>query len=264
MGLSRSGWGWDTRLADFDNDGVLEALQATGFVRGVHNRWPELHEIAMGNDELLRHPLMWHRFRPGDDLSGHEHNPFFVRAASGRFVDLAAAIGIDRVQVTRGVAIADVDGDGDLDFAAGNQWDASRFYENRRPASGFLGLRLLLAAEPGGMPGMPGASGGEPTRIVAGRRAAGLPVRPAIGAEARVTLPGGRVLVAQVDGGNGHSGARSPELHFGLGTAHDAGVPLGVELRWRDRHGRPHATTLELAPGWHTVVLGESIATAQR
>ena len=31
MGLSRSGWGWDTRLADFDNDSYLDAVQATGF-----------------------------------------------------------------------------------------------------------------------------------------------------------------------------------------------------------------------------------------
>src|SRR2546426_8043735 len=28
LGLSRSGWGWDCRLADFDNDGVLAASQA--------------------------------------------------------------------------------------------------------------------------------------------------------------------------------------------------------------------------------------------
>jgi len=41
LGLSRSGWGWDCRLADFDNDGVLEAVQAVGFIRGKINRWVE-------------------------------------------------------------------------------------------------------------------------------------------------------------------------------------------------------------------------------
>ena len=54
LGLSRSGWGWDARFADFDNDGVLEAMQAIGFVRGEKNRWPELQELAMGNDDTAR------------------------------------------------------------------------------------------------------------------------------------------------------------------------------------------------------------------
>src|SRR5262249_36759765 len=38
LGLARSDWAWDAKLADFDNDGVLEALQATGFVRGTVSR----------------------------------------------------------------------------------------------------------------------------------------------------------------------------------------------------------------------------------
>jgi hypothetical protein len=33
LGLSRSGFSWDARLADFDNDSVLEAMQACGFIR---------------------------------------------------------------------------------------------------------------------------------------------------------------------------------------------------------------------------------------
>jgi hypothetical protein len=59
LGLSRSGWGWDTRLGDFNNDGVLEALQATGFMKGNVNRWADLHEVVMGNDQLLRNPRSW-------------------------------------------------------------------------------------------------------------------------------------------------------------------------------------------------------------
>jgi hypothetical protein len=70
-----------------------------------------------------------------------------------------------------------------------------------------------------------------------------------------VHLPDGKIFVAQVDGGSGHSGKRSPDLHFGLG--HDP-VPdkLKVDLRWRDPSGALHRQTVEVPPGWQTVVLG--------
>ncbi len=84
----------------------------------------------------------------------------------------------------------------------------------------------------------------------------GTPGRPAVGAAARVERRGGQVLVAQVDGGNGHSGVRSPELHFGLGDT--PGESLEVSIRYRDRHGAPTRVTLALAPGWHTVLLPDA------
>jgi len=228
LGLSRSGWGWETKFGDFDNDGVMEALQATGFRKGQVNRWPELQELAIANDEALRHAGSWFAFHPGDDLSGHEPNGFFVRAANGRFYDVSGALGLADPFVTRGIATADVDGDGDLDFAVANQWEDSFFFRNDAPHSGqFLGLRLQ---DPSGA--------------------------PLIGAVARVVCPDGRAQVAQVDGGNGHSGVRSSELHFGLGTVAD-GMELPVELRWRDRLGGLHQAALQLAPGWHSVKLGE-------
>ena len=145
LGLSRSSWAWDARLDDFDNDGVFEALQAAGFIRGAVSRWPELHELAMGNDELISNPKRWPRFQPGDDLSGHDHNPFFVQASDGRYYDLAKDIGLGEAQVSRGIATADVDGDGRLDFAVANQWFPSQFYRNESPPPGeFLSVDLRL------------------------------------------------------------------------------------------------------------------------
>lgn len=229
LGLSRSGWGWDARFADFDNDGVQEATQAVGFLRGEKNRWPELHEIAMGNDANLKHTASWHHFKAGDDLSGQLHNPFFARARDGRFYDIAAELGLNDQRITRGIAIADVDGDGDLDYAVANQWQTSHFLRNdspRRNASLVLDLRLPAG---GGL------------------------TRPAVGAVASVRLPDGRVLVGQADGGSGHSGKRSPEIHFGLGRA--AG-PVRVDVRFRDGAGRVRTATLELKAGRHQVLLG--------
>jgi hypothetical protein len=247
LGLSRSGWGWESRLGDFDNDGVLEAVQATGFIKGDVDRWPELQELAIANDGVVSNPDSWPRFQAGDGLSGKQHNPFFAKAESGRYYDIAPDLGLDRVQISRGIATADVDGDGDLDFAVANQWEPSYFYRNDSPNTGaFLGLHLLLPVDP---------REASDTRASAGHPNSEAFGRPAIGAEATVQLPGGKRLVAQVDGGNGHSGARSPNLHFGLGNV-ASGAQLPVDLRWRDPDGSIHQETLQFSPGWHTVVLG--------
>jgi enediyne biosynthesis protein E4 len=244
LGLSRSGWAWDVKLGDFDNRGALQALQATGFVKGEVNRWPELQELAMGNDELLSNPQNWPRFQPGDDLSGHQHIPFYVQAQNGRYYDLSAQLGIDTPQVSRGIATADVNGDGRLDWAVANQWGPSYFYQNDSPNPGaYLELYLLLPLRPG------------QTSARAGHPGDDTPGWPAIGAEAGVHLPNGRRLVAQVDGGNGHSGKRSSDFHFGLGQL-SSESQLQVDLRWRDPEGRIHEQTLYLTPGSHTILLG--------
>jgi len=249
LGLSRSGWGWDSRLADFNNDGVLEALQANGFLKGNVNRWPELHEVVMGNDQLLRNPRSWPSLQADADISGANHNPFFVRAPDGRYHDVAAQLSLDQALVSRGIATADVDGDGRLDYAVANQWGTSYFYHNESNNSGaFIGIRLRLAVSGDGM--------SQTCVCREGKGVTVLPSRAAIGAEARVFLAGRAPLVEQVDGGNGHSGKRSPDLQFGLG--HLAGnEPISVELRWRDQRGALQQQTIQLAPGgWYTIVLG--------
>ncbi len=245
LGMSRTGWAWDVKFADFDDDGVVEGVQATGFVKGRTNRWPELQELATGNDELLAHASSWPRFGPGDDVSGHDPNAFFVRSASGRFVDLSSELGLDDPWVSRGVAVADIDGDGDLDFALANQWEPSCLFVNEAPGDArSLTLDLRLRLEPG--------------ETWIGSRVSAAPAsRAAVGAEVRLERSARSALVALVDGGNGHSGFRSPEVHFGLGVG-DADEPIVVRVRWRDPRGRAREEQLKLAPGRHVVVLGWS------
>jgi hypothetical protein len=246
LGLSRGGWGWDARIADLDNDGAAEVLRATGFLRGDTRRWAELQELAMGNDALLHHPQSWPRFHAGDELNGHDADGFLVRHPSGRFFDVGAEAGAGDTRVTRGIAPADVDGDGRLDFAVGAQWAPSTVYLNRAPAAGaFLGIHLLLPV---------GDADGS-TRILRGHPSPETRARPALGAQATVHLPDGSTRIALVDGGNGHSGKRSPDIHLGLGT-HPPDTPLRVTLRWRDGAGRPRSREVSLLPGWSTVVLG--------
>lgn len=245
LGLARSGWAWDAKLDDFDNDGVLEALQATGFVRGDSNRWPELQELGMDHDQLISNvEASWPLIGEGADISGRDRNPFFVRAGD-HYVNVAREIGFGEDYVSRGLAVGDVDYDGSLDIVVSNMWGPATLYHNECPRPGaFLGLRLLLPLE--------GQESGE-TVVVRGRPTGEVRGRAAVGASVTVTRPDGRVLARQVDGGNGHSGRRGPDLHFGLGGTRG---PVGVRVEWRDAGGHVRRENLKLWPGWHTLLLG--------
>jgi hypothetical protein len=245
LGLSRSGWAWDAKLDDFDNDGVLEALQATGFIRGDSNHWPELQELGTAHDQLTsKVGLSWPLIKEGADISGRDRNPFFVRTGD-RYVDVSREIGFGEDYVSRGIASGDVDYDGALDIIVSNMWGPATFYLNESPRPGaFLGLRLLLPLGVG-EPGETVVLRGRPTNEVTGRAA--------VGASVTVTLPDGRVLTRQADGGNGHSGKRGPDLHFGLGETRGH---VGVRVDWRDSGGHVRRQYLKLRPGWHTLLLG--------
>ena len=245
MRISRSGWGWDVRLGDFDNDGTLEILRAAGFIKGTVNRWPELHELAMGNDQLLEKPNSWPEFRAGADVSGHDGNAFYVKASGEGYADLAKALGVDGPYVTRGIATADVDGDGRLDYAIANQWQPSILFHNEgASANAFLGLHLVRACE--------GRQARRHVEVTPGHSTAC--AFPVIGVHALVKLPDGRTMSAWTDGGSGHSGKRSPDVLLGLGASGPA-VPVELRLDWRDAHGAPQTANISIRPGWHTVFL---------
>ncbi|HEX3252055.1 MAG TPA: VCBS repeat-containing protein, partial [Pyrinomonadaceae bacterium] len=149
LGLSDSGWAWDAKLDDFDNDGIPEALQATGFIRGSTNLWPELQELGTANDVLISSvSTSWPKIESGADVAGHNQNPFFVRVGD-HYVDIAKEIGFGEEYVSRGIAIADVDLDGALDLIVSNMWGPASYYHNEHPVAGSsLSLNLLLSVPP--------------------------------------------------------------------------------------------------------------------
>ncbi|MBW4722494.1 VCBS repeat-containing protein [Saccharothrix obliqua] len=226
LGLARAGWCWDVRGGDFDNDGVDEIMQANGFLKGEVDRWPLLQELAMGNDDLLRHPAFWPNFAPGDDLSGHEPNRFWVRGPDGRYADLAAPTGIATGDNTRALAHGDVDGDNRLDAVVANQWEDSVLLRNTASTGPAADLRLVRPAP-------------------AGRDA----VTDVIGAQVRLHHPD-RPQRTQLYPANGHTGVSAPLAHLAL----PGGGTTPATVTWRDAAGL-HEATVDVRPGHGTILL---------
>lgn len=213
LGLSRSGWSWDVQAVDMNNDGWDELVQATGFLRGDTWRWPELQEVAMGNDGLLKYPQVWPDFTPGDDLSGSEPDRLWTRADDGRFYDVGENVGFGSTWPSRGMAVGDLDGDSLADVVVANQWAPSVVYFNRStPSNDAVTLDLRYQS-----------SNGETTPAIGVR----------VSADPVDELP---AFTRQVFPANGHSSSASPTVLLPL-------PPSGardVTISWRSPDGRLH------------------------
>lgn len=248
-GVAHSAWAWDAKFEDFNNDGVLELVQATGLVKGSANKWPDLSQTGAANDAFIKYQSSWPQFLEGSaEVDGSYPNPFWVLGSNGLYADLSTTLFPGLRPATRGIAIADVDGDGYPEMVYANFWEDSVYIKNQTSGNRFLGLHLMLPVA-----ATDGAVKTPATTQVHDGHPAWREGTPAIGAFVEVETPDGHRQIRQVDGGNGHSGQRSPEVLVGLGNTNAANV--AVRITWRDLLGALHHEALSLAPGYHTVML---------
>jgi enediyne biosynthesis protein E4 len=241
LGMAWTGWCWDVKMGDFLNNGNMSVLQADGFVKGHIDRWPWLQEMAMTNDDLLSNPAMWPNVGPGDDIGGRQTMHFYAKNSDGKYVNISKQIGVAVPIPTRGIATADTTGTGALDWAIARQWGPPAFYANQSPNRGdYLDLHLYRPSTD--------------KSAVAGKGLANLGT-PAYDATVTVTTPKG-TQISQLDGGSGHGGFRSFDVHFGLGSYMG---PATVDIQWRDINGQLHQQKQQLTPGVHSLVLTDTV-----
>ena len=234
-GLVDPSWpmtGFGTVPLDYDGDGVLDLFVANGAVRRIES------QVEAGEP----HPLRM-------------ENQLFRGLGGGRFEAVPAAEREHPVlsEVSRGLAVGDLDNDGDPDLVITNNGGRARVLLNRRPAGGaWLGVRLVAsigAADasanragendrmPAGTRVAPRAAR-EPVRAPVGGRSdgrlahpvegSGAPILDVYGARARIAGQGGWQW-ARTDGS--YAAASDPRLLFPL-TGDSA--PATVEVVWPD------------------------------
>jgi len=220
-GTHDGGWGWGAKLADFNNDGLLDIFEVNGFVTGQRDKtyWYALQEMVTqlknATGDAADWPVMEDR-----DLSGHETSRLWLQLpgdggaeATPRFVETAVRAGITDLYNGRGVALLDADRDGDLDIYVANQGQPGTYYRNLLQGNrSWIGL--ILEGDPSAGP------------AVSGRRYAS--TRDAVGARASVSCFGS-VQIREVSGGTGYASQSERRLSFGLGGCSDPGW---VEIRW--------------------------------
>jgi hypothetical protein len=104
-GVDASGWSWSGKFGDLDNDGLLDLYVVNGMI--AENLFAHLP-----NAELV------------------EENQAFRNRGDGRFSH-APEWNLAATASGRGMLMADLDGDGDLDIAVNNMRGQAQLFENR-------------------------------------------------------------------------------------------------------------------------------------
>jgi enediyne biosynthesis protein E4 len=104
-GISTTGWSWSGEFGDLDNDGALDLYVVNGMIEA----------------ELFR-------YLPNGELV--EQNRALRNDGAGNFSP-AAEWGLGSSRSGRGMSIADLDGDGDLDIVVNNLRTPAQLFENQ-------------------------------------------------------------------------------------------------------------------------------------
>jgi len=194
-GLENSEWNWSVLFLDVDLDGFEDLLAATGHMYDTQDLDALARIAAKG--PYPREMIPWKLF---------QHPPLLQAKLAFRnrgdltFEECGRTWGFDQVGVSQGMALGDLDNDGDLDLVVNNLNGAAGFYRNDSSAPR-VAVRLR----------------GQPPNTA--------------GIGARITMRGGPVTQSQemMAGGRYLSGDEALRV-FAAGTS---GQTLQIEVRWR-------------------------------
>jgi enediyne biosynthesis protein E4 len=192
FGVELGGWSFGAQFGDLNNDGTLDLYLTNGYVSLDHNHsyWYDFSKIAGGHSAIINDAKNWPAME-GRSLSGYQTKHVWLNDGSGKFVDVAQAVGVTDTYDGRAVALVDLWNRGVLDVVVANQRGPLLIYKNTvTPENQWIEFDL------------------EGTKSN----------HSAIGAQ--VTLFwNGQHQVQEVSGGSGFAAQNQRRLHFGLGKS---------------------------------------------
>jgi hypothetical protein len=190
MEVELAGWSWGAQFGDLNNDGTLDLYLVNGYISADQQKsyWYDFTKIAGGNSTIISDAAHWPAM-DGRSLSGYQQKRVWLNDGSGKFVNVAQAVGATDTYDGRSVALVDLWNRGVLDIVVANQKGPILIYKNTTaPDNRWIAFELE----------------GKTSN------------RSAIGAEVHLFWNGQR-QVQQVSGGSGFCAQNQRRLHFGLG-----------------------------------------------
>jgi hypothetical protein len=195
FGVELGGWSFGAQFGDLNNDGTLDLYLTNGYISLDRNRsyWYDFSKVAGGNSTIIGDAKNWPAFE-GRSLSGYQTKRVWLNDGTGKFIDVAQAVGATDTYDGRSVALVDLWNRGVLDVVVANQNGPLLIYKNTvAPENEWIEFALE---------GTSSNHGGSN--------------RSAIGAQVTLFWNGQR-QVQEVSGGSGFAAENDRRLHFGLG-----------------------------------------------
>jgi enediyne biosynthesis protein E4 len=206
-GAGKTDWSWTSLLGDLDNDGWRDYLVTNGFRRNLKNndytvqQLPQISRWMVNEQydscwaflqEYPGYPLVNYLFKNNGDLT---------------FQNVSTQWGFDIPTYSTGAALADLDGDGDLDLIINNIDQPAFLYRNNTSEKTKNNwIRFALTDKKTG--------------------------RTPLNARIEITRPNGDILMEEYKTVRGYQSAMEPILHFGLGK--DPAIS-SIRVVWPDQ-----------------------------
>ncbi|WP_020571406.1 VCBS repeat-containing protein [Neolewinella persica] len=195
-GIAKTDWSWSFLMADFDNDGFRDFALTNGIKRDMRNndfqyKIKQLNE--QGQTEFNVMDVI--QMVPSVPISNYVYHNDGTQSNGEQalhFTDVTAAWGFDLPGFSNGMAVADLDNDGDLDAVINNVSAPASVYENTQGNQDNY-VRFDLGGKRGYVAGM--------------------------NAKVTIQYAGDKIQTTEITATRGYLSASETVAHFGVGEA---------------------------------------------